>query len=197
MTPADLEVQSGQIEALPASELRLRSAMTRAVLARRDAVALELSFVYRGPTRERVALASGELRRQIGLKLRAQDTCNVIYAMWHIAPSQGVHVSVKTNPGQSTHAQCHDAGYVTLAPDFALPALAPIVEGQPRHMAAEIRGDRLDLWIDGALTWSGRLPPEALQLQGPFGLRSDNAAFDVRLSVHQTSLRATPPEPSD
>lgn len=194
LTRADLEVQSGQIESLPASGLRLRSAMTRAVLTRRDTVALELSFVYRGPTREFAPLASGEPRRQIGLELRAQNTCNVVYAMWHIAPGQGLHVSVKLNPEQSNHSQCRDAGYVTLTPDFVVAHLAPIVEGQRREMAAEIRGDRLDLWIDGGLAWSARLPPEALQLQGPFGLRSDNAAFDVQLSGHQTSLRAAPPE---
>jgi hypothetical protein len=50
-------------------------------------------------------LASGELRRQIGLKLQAEDTCNLIYAIWHIEPDAMVAVSVKRNAGMHTHEQ--------------------------------------------------------------------------------------------
>ena len=49
-----------------------------------DAAALDL--VYLGPTSETATLASGAERSQLGLKLRAQDSCNVIYVMWRIEP---------------------------------------------------------------------------------------------------------------
>ena len=78
--------------------------------------AAELAFVYRGPSREETRLASGELRRQIGLKLRARDTCNVVYVMWQLEPEPRILVSMKRNPGLSTHAGCGAGGYVTLEP---------------------------------------------------------------------------------
>jgi hypothetical protein len=50
-------------------------------------------------------------------------------------------------------------------------------------MAAALRGDRLEVRVDGAVVWDGRVPPEALELRGPPGLRSDNARFDFELAV--------------
>jgi hypothetical protein len=76
--------------------------------------AAELAFTYRGPTREVAHLGSGEVRQQIGLKLRAQNTCNVVYVMWYVAPGTGIHASVKANPGLRTHADCGDRGYIDL-----------------------------------------------------------------------------------
>jgi hypothetical protein len=52
------------------------------------------------------ALASGELRRQIGRKLQATDSCNLIYVMWHIEPDTRVTVSIKQNPALHAHDQC-------------------------------------------------------------------------------------------
>src|ERR1700738_677138 len=95
---ADLCVTNGEIKALPGGRLLVETASSRAVLrSPTDAVA-EIDFRYLGPSAGAKPLASGELRRQIGLKLRAQDTCNLVYAMWHIEPDARVAVSIKRNP---------------------------------------------------------------------------------------------------
>src|SRR5262249_16626549 len=85
----DLCVTNGAVSMLPGGRLAINTpssrAVVRAVENAADQVA-EIRFRYRGPTQISKRLASGELRRQIGLKLRAEDTCNLIYAMWHIEP---------------------------------------------------------------------------------------------------------------
>src|SRR5208283_4492376 len=57
---------------------------------------VEARFRYLGPTSNEVPLGSGALRRQFGLKLRAQDACNLVYAMWRIEPESKLVVSVKS-----------------------------------------------------------------------------------------------------
>ena len=109
--PAELRPTSGTLERTSASTFTIEDASFRAELGDLPRDSAEIAFVYRGPTRRDAPLASGELRRQIGLKLRAKDTCNVVYVMWHIEPSRGIEVSVKSNPGQATHEACADRGY--------------------------------------------------------------------------------------
>ncbi len=46
-----------------------------------------------------------------------------------------------------------------------------------------VRGDRLQVQVDGATAWEGPLPAEALELRGPPGLRSDNARFEFELAA--------------
>src|SRR5689334_5452213 len=58
----------------------------RAVVGVHTEPVAELRFTYLGPTRETVPLSSGQTRRQIGLKLRALDGCNLIYVMYRIEP---------------------------------------------------------------------------------------------------------------
>jgi hypothetical protein len=185
---ADLQVQSGSMIVLGTRQLAIRTPVTRAILRRQPASALELRFVYRGPTDETVPLASGEVRRQIGLELHVRDTCNLVYVMWHIQPSQGLHVSVKSNPSENWNSQCHDRGYVPVAPSFSVPHVDPIEPNQPRVLAAGIDDNELRVLVDGVLVWSGQLPAEAAHLQGPFGVRSDNGQFDLEVVVHRGSL---------
>lgn len=139
-----------------------------------DAAAID--FVYRGRSRGARALASGQIRRQIGLKLRAADGCNLIYAMWRFDPRPQLEVSVKINPGARTHAECGARGYTKLRPASAS---EPIV-GQRHVIAAMITGDELRAWIDGQLVWQGQLPQEARGVSGPAGMRSDNISYDVQ-----------------
>lgn len=134
-------------------------------------------FTYLGPSASTSRLASGELRRQIGLKLRAADTCNVIYVMWHIEPTEGVRVSVKSNPGRHAHAECGAGGYVAQRP-ARVGAVPSIRRGERHVLTAELRGTVLSVDVDGALAWEGPLSREAFALEGPVGVRSDNGAFD-------------------
>jgi hypothetical protein len=182
---SELVVESGRIDvAPPGAGLELVSPVVRALVGDRPRDGLELAFVYRGPTAEARPLASGELRRQIGLKLRARDTCNVVYVMWHLSPTQGIHVSVKSNPGAHVHAECGDRGYVQVSPQRhgAAPAIRV---GEVHRLRASIDGVRLRVTVDGSLAWEGPLPPEALAVDGPVGIRSDNGLFSATIAVRR------------
>jgi hypothetical protein len=143
----------------------------------------QLTFTYRGESDSVRGLASGQLRRQVGLKLRASDGCNLVYVMWRLDPKPKLEVSVKRNPGKRTHDECGADGYHKVKPSHgvAVPALEP---GRTYVMRAEIVGDELSAWIDGTLTWHGVLPDEARELSGPAGLRTDNVRIDgIELAV--------------
>ncbi len=177
---ASLQVTEGRLE--PGERLRVEAAKFRAVVPGAEGSAAELRFTYLGRTREAAALRSGEMREQLGLKLRAADGCNVLYAMWRFAPKAGVVVSLKRNPGQHRSVECTNHGYQNLKPSraAAVPAPAP---GTSHVLAAAVRGDRLQVQVDGATAWEGPLPAEALELRGPPGLRSDNARFEFELAA--------------
>jgi hypothetical protein len=180
----ELCVSAGRVDATAASPLHVDSGGMRAIVAGDESAVAELDFTYRGPSTETVPLASGELRRQIGLKLRAKDTCNVVYVMWHVAKPGGIAVSVKQNPGQSTHEACADRGYVNVRPDST--PVAPVLRPNERHVhRAEIAGTTLRVLVDGTPAWTGALPSQAFTFTGPAGVRSDNGKFDFDLRVLQ------------
>jgi len=179
-------VTAGRAQAHGPQELATDDPGMRGVVADGRARAAELTFRYLGPSRETARLANGELRRQIGLALRAQDTCNVVYVMWHIEPTQGVAVSVKRNRGLATHAQCAASGYANLAPTHAVP-LPPIRVGERHALFAAFVGDRLRVTADGVLAWEGALPSSAFAFDGPVGVRSDNGVFVFEISIPDLS----------
>jgi hypothetical protein len=140
--------------------------------------AAQISFKYTGDSEGERALESGELRRQVGLKLRAADSCNVVYVMWRISPKPGLAVQVKSNPGMHRHEECGANGYTKVKPTTK--AVVPALEvGSSHVLRAEIRGDELTAWVDGEVAWQGRLPDEARALSGPVGLRTDNVKIEA------------------
>jgi hypothetical protein len=139
--------------------------------------AAQLTFTYRGRSESVRGLASGQLRRQLGLKLRAANGCNVVYVMWRLDPEPKLEVSVKHNPGMRTHEECGANGYHKVKPARAEP-VPPLTPGRTYVVRAQIRGDDLSVWIDGNLTWNGELPEIARELSGPAGLRTDNVHLD-------------------
>ena len=180
----ELTTTAGEVAPLGADAFAIRSPMLRAELGRVPRAAAEVAFVYRGPSASDARLASGELRRQIGLKMRARDTCNVLYVMWHIEPAAGIVVSLKSNPGQSRHAECGDRGYSLLRSTSSEP-VSPVEPGQRHVLGAEIRGQELWVTTDGTPSWVGRLPAAAFEFDGPVGLRADNGAFEVELRAEK------------
>ncbi len=180
----------------------------RAIALDSSGDAASLSFTFRGDTATSRSLASGESRRQLGLKLRAQDGCNLLYVMWRLDPAPSLSVSLKHNPGMRTHRECGARGYMPLKParapapvrgpapasdpvrgpgptasalaaGSALAAVPALTPGSSHNLRAEIAGDELLAWIDDQLVWRGPLPPTARSLSGPAGLRSDNVRFDL------------------
>ncbi len=153
--------------------------------------AAQVTFTYRGESFETRELASGQERRQIGLKLRAKDSCNVVYVMWRLDPTPKLDISVKLNPLARTHEECGANGYTKLKP--VKKTFVPAFEvGATHSLRAEIAGNELFAWIDGKLLWQGQLPDGAKALAGPAGMRSDNVRFDL-LELAAPRSDATPP----
>jgi len=175
-------VTEGALSATDDGRLAVHVPGMRGVVAGDTSRVAELAFAYTGASASTAALASGEVRRQIGLKLRAQDSCNLVYVMWRIAPTPGIVVQVKRNEGASTHEACGNRGYdVIEVEDAAQPA--PIRAGEAHTLRAELDGRRLRVLADGAVAWRGELPEAALAFDGPAGVRSDNGDFDFVLRV--------------
>lgn len=190
VSPARLQVTQGSLGEAGDGALRVEVPRMRAVLPGAGGDEAELHFTWLGPTQGLVPLASGELRQQVGLKLRARDACNLVYVMWRIQPRAGLVVSVKRNEGQQASSECGAGGYRNVRPRFraSLPAL---VEGKAHRLAARLRGDALEVRVDGVPVWRGVLGPDAAGLAGPVGVRTDNGRFLLRLEVPE---HAKPPE---
>ena len=175
-------VTRGRIEALADGRARVREPKMRAVVDASDGNEAELRFTVRGPSDGVAPLASGELRRQVGLKLRAADGCNLLYVMWRLEPKAQLVVSVKRNPGQRTHAECGARGYRNLvARAGAQPA--PPAPGVEHRLRARLDRRVLRVWADRTLAWEGDVGDDVPALRGPAGVRSDNLALDLELLV--------------
>jgi hypothetical protein len=170
-------VTNGIVSALPDGRLAIDTPSSRAVVRVMTEQTAEVRFRYLGPSKASKPLASGELRRQIGLKLRAQDTCNLVYVMWHIEPDSKFAVAIKRNPDKHTHAECHAGGYVPIKPlhSVDLPRVEP---GESHSLRAELHGRALSVSADGRPVWEGTLGSEAATFDGPVGFRTDNARFE-------------------
>jgi hypothetical protein len=182
---ADLCVTRGAI-----AERAITEPTVRAFAPNAGGDAAELRFTFGGTAATSRALANGQDRRQLGLKLRAQDGCNVIYVMWRLDPKPKLEVSVKRNPGKRTHEECGADGYTKVKPSHRAAPVPALAAGEAHVLRAEIAGDELYAWIDGTLAWQGRLPAEAHDLAGPAGLRTDNlelAHLELLAAPHGTT----------
>jgi len=173
-------VTNGAVTASPGGRLAIGTPSSRGFVqagTERNAAdqVAEIRFQYLGPSQDLKPLASGELRRQIGLKLRAQDTCNLIYAMWRIEPEGTVAVSIKRNAALHTHEQCGARGYINFKPQERTPL--PIRPGEAHALKAELHGHDLTVTADGTVAWQGSLGSAAALPVGPVGFRTDNGRF--------------------
>jgi hypothetical protein len=184
-------VTNGVISALPGGRLAIDTPSSRAVARAGTAPSAEIRFRYLGPSAGSKPLASGELRRQIGLKLRAQDTCNLLYAMWHIEPDSRIAVSVKRNAGKHTHEECGAGGYLNIKPRTSV-TLPRIQSGESHTLRAELHGTDLSLVADGRAVWEGTVGNVIAEFDGPVGLRTDNARFDLEYYAGPVDPHAQP-----
>lgn len=177
---AALCVTNGVVSASPDGRLAIETASSRGFVRNSDGEIAEIHFKYLGSTADTKPLASGELRRQIGLKLHAQDTCNLLYVMWHIEPDSKIGVSIKSNPTQHTHAECHANGYTTIRPTSSI-AMPRILAGEMHRLRAELHGSELVVIADGRRAWVGSLGMGLGGIDGPVGFRTDNARFEFEI----------------
>lgn len=177
-----LDVTEGTVEEGAHSRLSVATPKMRAVARMATAQSVQLSFTYLGPTATGEALASGQMRRQVGLKLRAADPCNLVYVMWRIEPKAALVVSLKTNAGQHTSEDCGNGGYENIRAARARP-VAGIQPGSTHVLRADLGADRLTVWADGGVVWDGPLPGEAYKRDGPVGMRTDNARLEFDLAA--------------
>jgi hypothetical protein len=175
-------VTEGEIGAGTGNRLTVETTKMRAYANTWNSDAVEARFTYLGGTTQESALGSGEVRRQFGLKLRAQNACNLVYAMWRFEPESKVVVSIKKNPGQTMSSECGNRGYQNIKPRNMGPPTPHLKPGDAHVLSATLHGNEMQVSIDGTPVWEGDLGPEASDLAGPVGIRSDNArlAFDLK-----------------
>lgn len=170
----DLVVGSVEPEEGKSAEFAVSSPKLRAYIPGSDGRQVKVRFKYNGPSEETASFASGRARAQIGLKLRAQDSCNVLYVMWRIDPDQRIMVSGKTNPGQRLNRECGNAGYANLrATSVTHPPL--VKPGETHTLGAYLEDEVLQVFVDDKLVWKGDVG--TLSYDGPSGLRTDNGLF--------------------
>ncbi len=176
----ELCVTEGEVKAAPDGRFTVNATKMRAYVNTGKSQSVEARLTYMGPTAEVSKLGSGEVRQQFGLKLRAENACNLVYAMWRIEPESKLVVSVKSNPGQTTSSECGNRGYENLKPRIGGP-VPPMRKGETHDLAAQIEGNELKVRVDGKDVWVGDLGPVAGELKGPVGIRSDNVQLDFEL----------------
>ena len=123
--------------------------------------------------------------RQFGFKLRAQDACNLVYAMWRIEPDSKLVVSIKENPGQHLSAECRNLGYRNIKPQRS-PAIPKLRAGDVHTLRAEMTPTAMNLYIDETLAWQGPLSSNVLKWDSRVGIRSDNVR--VQFDLHTGPL---------
>jgi hypothetical protein len=168
-------VTYGAVTEDAAGRFSINDPEVRAVSRQGIARTAELSFTVLGPSAETKLLGSGQMRRQFGLKLRAQNGCNLVYVMWRWEPKNELVISVKSNPGMQNHGQCGTHGYQNIVPLHSSP-IPTLKAGEPHRLRASLsgNGDGLEVFVDGVSVWSGALGPKALAFDGPVGIRTDN-----------------------
>jgi hypothetical protein len=178
----NLCVTEGAVAAAAGTTLTVDSAKMRAYVNLATRQIVDARFTYLGATADSAPLGSGAMRRQFGLKLNAQDACNLVYVMWRIEPESKLVVSVKTNPGQNTSAQCGNRGYSNIKPLHAS-AIPVLKSGGTHTLHAELNQAGLRVSIDNSPVWEGALGADAHGLNGPVGIRSDNARLELELKT--------------
>jgi hypothetical protein len=172
--PGDVCVTNGALEKDSSGNFVVNTPSSRAVVKGTSDSVAAINFEYLGPASGETQLASGVVRRQLGVKLRAEDSCNVIYIMWGIEPQPGLIISMKVNQGKASHAECGVKGYKLVPATFEKPT-APIKIGEPRALAANLdESGKLTVRVDGEVAWEGQTFATANTMYGYNGVRTDN-----------------------
>ena len=172
-------ITEGALEELKDTRLAVKEDKMRAVVAAKTDQTAEARLTYLGPTSTKSHLGSGEERIQFGLKLRAEDGCNLVYAMWRIEPKAELVVSIKRNPGMHASSECSNHGYHNIKPSHSA-RLPKLKKGESHSLLAEMDKSKMRVSVDGNVVWEGDLGKEALEFDGPVGVRTDNGRFEFQ-----------------
>jgi hypothetical protein len=200
-----LDVRVGEVKKTKSGYFTIDGPQVRAEMKNRsDGNSAHLRFRYRGPSRGSKRLASGELRRQFGLKLRAKDSCNVLYAMWQFYPREQIVLSMKRNRGKSTSKQCGAQGYTSLATARASALQSARNTATAHRLTAVIvkegKTTYADVYADSKRVIhkqaTGAFGVFLAQVEGPAGFRSDNASLIFKFKAAERQL-ASPTRPDN
>jgi len=185
---SDLRVSLGEISQTKSGYLTVVGPKERAVRTSGEHSSAVLQFRYRGPSEKTALLDSGSLVRQIGLKMRAMNTCNLLYIMWRIKPTEELYIALKRNPGKVTYKECQANGYMQLARVRLKPLGITAATHKPHRLGASVTETAgqftCTVTIDGRKVWSGKIDPKHISdIKGPVGVRSDNGSFIFKLLV--------------
>lgn len=185
---SDLRVSLGTISQTNSGYLTVVGPKERAVRTSGKHSKALLRFRYRGPSEKTAPLDSGSVIQQIGLKMRAMDTCNLMYVMWRIKPTEEIYIAIKRNPGKSTYEDCRANGYLVLGRVPLKPLGITAVTQQTHRLGASVTetAGRYagEVTIDGRQIWSGEIDAKLISsINGPVGIRSDNGSFIFKLFV--------------
>jgi hypothetical protein len=137
-----------------------------------------LEFRYLGSTEQQKRLASGNERRQLGLKLLSRDSCNVVYAMWRFDEPASVVASVKANPDFARHSECGNRGYQNLRPLWKAGVESPQI-GSVHALSATLQRGLLEVRLDQRPVLRAFVGGPRAPTSGLSGLRSDNVRFEL------------------
>lgn len=189
---SDLEITLGSVSQTKSGYLTVLGPKERAHRKSGTHQDASLQFRYRGPSKQTSKLASGEVVRQIGLKMRAKNSCNLLYVMWRIEPVEQIVVTVKSNPGHSSHSDCGARGYTTIA-KISLEEVGITARTHSAHrLRARVEEENGNFQcivdVDDKTVWSGSLETRVVApINGPVGFRSDNGSFIFKLFVDDES----------
>ena len=185
---SDLRVSLGRISQTKSGYLTVVGPKERAVRTSGKHSQALLRFRYRGPSEKTAPLDSGAVIQQIGLKMHAMNTCNLLYIMWRIKPTEEIYIAIKRNPGKSKYKDCHANGYIVLG-RVPLKPLGITAATQKTHRlgasVTETAGRYAgEVTIDGRRIWSDDIDAKLISdISGPVGFRSDNGSFIFKLFV--------------
>ena len=186
---SDLRVSLGTISQTKSGYLTVVGPKERAVRTSGKHSQALLRFRYRGPSEKTAPLDSGAVIQQIGLKMRAMNTCNLLYIMWRIKPTEEIYIAIKRNPGKTKYEDCRANGYIELG-RVPLKPLGITAATQKTHRlgasVTETAGRYAgEVTIDGRQIWSGGIDAKLISdISGPVGFRSDNGSFIFKLLVN-------------
>lgn len=169
----DWNVTDGHLTRTADNHLMVDAKEFRATLTYPTQQHVTVHFKYLGPTNSVSYLQNGELRHQLGIKMRAQDICNLGYAMWNF-DLQKIVVSVKKNPGLRTSEECKDSGYHFDMKPGTVKAPNSVRPNEWHTLTVELIDKHLKVIADSDLVWEGEMLEDVRNIDGPVGIRSDN-----------------------